>query len=143
MRTIANGAYAKGLRHLLTDVSWETAVLKAVAVNIAAGHYTVDLAVHEFLADVASGDRIDTSAALAGAAVLDDGVLDADNSVLTTVTAGVGVNGGAVVIYAEIGGDSTSVLLLYLDDMSGLPFTPNGSDMDLLWNDGVDKIARV
>lgn len=140
---MANGAYAKGIRHLLTDVAWESAVLKAVAVDIQGGNYSVDLVVHEFLNAIDSVDRVATSAALTGALVNDDGVLVLDPDVLTAVTGGVGVLVGAVIIYAEVGGDTTSPLLLYLDEMSGLPFDPNGTNLDLIWNTGPDGVARI
>jgi hypothetical protein len=67
-------------------------------------------------------------------------VLDAADTAFPTVT---GDPSEAVVIYQDTGTEGTSHLIAYLDTGVGLPQTPNGSNIDLTFPSGADKIGRL
>lgn len=39
----------------------------------------------------------------------------------------------AVLVYKHVGADAVNVPLLYMDSLTGLPFTPNGANVSLIW----------
>jgi hypothetical protein len=60
-----------------------------------------------------------------------DGVFDADNISFTAVT---GNSAEAIVIFIDSGNASSSRLVAYLDTgFTGLPITPNGNDIPVVW----------
>jgi hypothetical protein len=85
---------------------------------------------HEAFDDL-SGIVGSPSAPLASKTVSDLAIFDADDSVLGTV---VGAESEALVIYIDSGTPATDWLVAYIDSGNGLPVTPNGEDIDLIWN---------
>jgi hypothetical protein len=116
-----------------------TATIKLVLVNIASGHYQVNFATDEFLSAIASGDRIAFTAALTGVAIT-DGVFSAGNAVFGGVT---GPACGAFVMFIDTGNPTTSPLIAYFDNYSGLPITPDGSDINVSFPLGANKIFAL
>jgi hypothetical protein len=50
---------------------------------------------------------------------------------------------GAFVIFKLVAADlAQSPLLLYIDQATGLPITPNSGDIILAWDNGTNKIFR-
>jgi hypothetical protein len=130
------------------QIDWRAIDARAVLVNEFTGHYVPDAVGHLYLSDIAAVDRLATTDALTGKVVLPDGVLDADNAILPAVSSGLDelgapIIGSAIVIYQVSGGEGTSPLLLHIDEMAGLPIEPNGTVVDLIWNEGADRIARL
>lgn len=84
---------------------------------------------HHNLSDITSGDIVATSANLSSLAnVL--GVLSAANYRFTALT------GSPVTqawLYFDTGTPSSSTLLVYINQGIGLPFTPNGTDLEVEW----------
>jgi hypothetical protein len=137
---MSNGVYAKSMKKLVDGpgLSWSGALWKVVLVDAT---YTVNLATDSFLSDIASGKRVATSAALTNLAVLDDGVLDADDAAFTAVS---GSTAPYAVVYKDTAGaDTLKELLLYFDTLSGLPITPNGTNVTLTWANDADRIAHL
>lgn len=96
-----------------------------------AADHTFNAATDDFLDDIASGARVATSAALTSKTVT-DGDFDAADVTLSTVT---GDQSEGVLWYRHTGTESTSNLLWYIDTgVTGLPITPNGNDIDLVFN---------
>ena len=100
-----------------------------------------NLTTHEDLADVVSG-MVHESANFTyvdqTTADLDDGIGDADQVDLTSVS---GATVESIVIYRETGVDTTSTLLVYIDVVTpAFPFTPNGGDVSVVWDNGANKI---
>ena len=111
--------YPKALGHLGSgDINLGTASIKCIAVDTGAYTYS---AAHEVLADVASGARIGTSAAIAQTWSA-TGVLDADDFLIPC-----GANHTTVEALVYYSDGATKYLLVYDDTGSGLPITPNGS----------------
>ena len=133
-----NQLYGKGREGFLGgDIDWDADTIKAVALDTAA--YTVSIDTHEFLSSIAAGARIATSAALT-AKTKALGVAGAANVVWGAVT---GASIEAVALYQDTGNEATSRVIAYIDTATGLPVTPNGSDINLNWDTGVNKIFKL
>jgi hypothetical protein len=135
---MANRLYDAAAQRFATgNLDWTAGTFKAVLVDT--GAYAVNIATHDFLSDIAGGARIAISATLTGLTA-SGGACDADNTLFAAVS---GVQSEAVVIFEDSGVDSTSALIAYIDTAPGLPITPNGGDIILNWDNGVDKIFKV
>lgn len=135
---MSNALYDKGREGFLDgSIDWDSNNIKVVLVDT--GAYTVNLATHQFLSDIASGARIATSSNLTTKTVT-AGVADADDVTLTAVT---GTSVEALVLYQDTGTPSTSRLIAYIDTATGLPVTPNGGDISIAWDNGVNKIFKL
>jgi hypothetical protein len=121
--------------------SWTLDVIKVVLVDYAS--YTLDLAAHEFLSDIAPGARVATSSALTGKTRV-NGVLDADDAQFGNVS---GAQSEAVVLFQDTGDPATSRLLYVLDSTApatpGLPVSPNGGPIVVTWDNGPNKIVNM
>lgn len=113
-----------------------TDTIKAQPVDTGAYTYS---AAHQFLSDVAAGARIGTAPTL-GTKSVTNGVFDAADATVSAIT---GVTVEAIVIYKDTGSAATSPLIAYIDSGSGLPFTPNGGDLVLAWDNGANKIFAL
>lgn len=111
--------------------------IKAVLVDT--GLYTFSAA-HEFLSSIASGARVATSPALSSKVVLSGGVFDAADVTLPTVS---GATVEAIAIIHDTGSAATSPLLAWITSAGGLPYPPNGDDIDILWDNGALRIFKA
>lgn len=135
---MANALYDKGREAFLTAaVNWSSDNIKTVLVDT--GAYTLNIATHQFLSDIAGGARIATSANLSSKTVA-AGVADAADVTFSAVT---GVQSEALVIYKDTGSAATSPLIAYIDTATGLPVTPNGADITVTWDNGSNKIFKL
>lgn len=135
---MSNGIFGLGREGFLGgDIDWDADTIKAVAVDTAL--YTVAIDTDQFLSDIAAGARIATSAALSSKTKT-LGVANAANVVYSAVS---GASIEAIVIYQDTGVEATSRLIAYIDTATGLPVTPNGGDINLNWDTGVDKIFKL
>jgi hypothetical protein len=135
---MANALYDKGREAFLSGtISWSSDNIKVVLTD--AADYTVNLATHQFLSDVASGGRVATSGNLASKTVT-AGVADAADVTFSAVT---GDQSECLVIYKDTGSAATSPLIAYIDTATGLPVTPNGADITVTWDNGSNKIFKL
>ena len=134
---MANSLYTKAKQHLIDGtIDLDTNDIRAILVDGA--DYTPVLATHETLADIPAAGRVAVSGALVGKTVT-DGVFDADNKVISAVT---GDQFEYIVLYQHTGAES-ALLILLIDTATGLPCTPNGSDITIAWDDGTAKILQL
>lgn len=137
---MANALFDKARQKFLDgDLDWSSHTIKAVLVDT--GAYSVDLANHDFLDDVASGARIATSSAFASKTST-AGVADADDITFTAVSS-TNPTCEAIVIFRDTTVAGTSELIAYIDTATGLPITPNGSDITVHWSSGSNKIFKL
>jgi len=74
------------------------------------------------------------------------GVLDAADGAFTAVS---GASAEAIIIWKDGGGGgnsqsgTTDLLLLYIDNSTGLPITPNGLNINFTFDSGANKIAKL
>jgi hypothetical protein len=133
---MASGLYDKGRESFLKgEISWNTDDIKIALIDT--GDYTVNLATHQFHSDLSG--IIATSSNLTSKTT-NAGVADAADVVLSLVS---GVTAEALVIYQDSGVSSTSRLIAYIDSATGLPVTPNGSDLTIAWDNGSSKIFKL
>jgi len=109
------------------------------AILIDTADYTVDLSTHDNLDDIPGAARVSVSAALT---LIDcsGGVCDANDGLFSAVSGDISE---AIVLYKHTGTESTSTLIAYIDSGTGLPVTPNGSDIIIQWDDGANKIFKI
>jgi hypothetical protein len=125
----------KGTANLITGSD-----VLAVLVDTNGGTPYTYSAAHEFLSDIPSGARVFTSTALANkTGTL--GVFDADDITMTAVT---GISAEAIVLFLDTGTAATSSLICYLDTgVSGLPVTPSGGNISIIFDSGPNKIFAI
>ena len=135
---MSNQLYDKGRQKFLEgNIAILTDAIKIVLVDSA--DYTADLVNHDFLDDIPAGGRVATSGNLAGKTST-DGVFDATDVTLTAVT---GDPSEYIIGYKDTGVASTSPLLWFIDTATGLPVTPNGGDINVIWDNGANKIFKL
>jgi len=142
---VASALYDPGREGFLAgEIDWDTAVIKCALVR----GYTFSAA-HKFVSDVtgAGGTLVATSAALASKTVT-SGVADAADVTFTAVAAGAAIP--AIVIFqssAVTGGADVAAtaqrLICYIDTATGLPVTPNGQNITLAFDNGVNRIFKL
>lgn len=135
---MASGLFDKGREGFLDgSIDWDTDDIRTILVDT--GAYTVNLATHQTLADVAGAARIAVSGAL-GTKTVTAGVADAADVTFTAVT---GASVEAIVVYKHTGAESAR-LICYIDTAtSGLPVTPNGGDITIQWDNGANRIFKL
>jgi hypothetical protein len=135
---MANALYDLARQAFLdADIDWSANNIKAVLVDTAM--YTVNLATHQFLSDIAAGARLNTSGNLASKDST-AGVADAAD---VTFTGGIAASAEAVVLYVDTGVAGTSRLIAYIDTATGLPAAITAGDVIVQWSDGASKIFKL
>lgn len=135
---MANSLYDYGRGQFLqAGINWLSDTIKVILVNT--GSYTVNTTSHQYYSDVAGG------AIIAGPVTLTSkgataGAASAANVTFSSVS---GSTIGAIIIYKDTGTPSTSPLIAYIDTATGLPITPNGGDIIVTWDTGVNKIFKL
>ena len=130
---MAAAMYPKAKQAFLSaDIDMEADTIQAVIVDGADYTYSSS---HEFLTDVPSGARVAT-ATLASKTVT-NGVFDAADTAFPAVT---GDPSEIVIIFKQTGSDATSRLIVYLD---GVSVTPNGGQINAVWDNGANKIFTL
>jgi len=120
--------------------------MKWRAYLIDTGAYTFSAA-HKFLSSIAAGARIAGPSPVLANKTVTNGVFDADDVTITGVT-GVSVEAVALVKAAATDGaaddaDTAQRLVAWIDTATGLPFTPNGGDVILSWDNGALRIFKL
>lgn len=134
---MANALYGKFKQALLNkEVDLNSDNLGVVAV---ASGYTPNLASDDFLDDISGGDIVATFSPLLSPTIL-LGVFDAADFTFPTVTGSQIVR---LVIFHDTGTPSTSHLIGVIDTAANLPKTPDGTDIDIVWDNGANKIFKL
>jgi hypothetical protein len=135
---MANVMYSKGLEAFLTGkIDWETDTIKAVLIDL--DKYTPSILTHQSLADIPSAARVSVSPALTAKSA-SNGVADAGDITFPSVT---GPQSEALALYKDTGNAATSLLICFIDTAGGLPVYPGGSDISVVWDNGLNKIFRL
>jgi len=135
---MANALYGKG-RQAFADgsIDWVNDTIKVTLVDSA--DYVVSIDVDDFYDDVTAAGRVATATLANATNPL--GVCDADNVTFSAVSGDVCE---ALVIWKDTaGGESTDPLIAYIDTATGLPATPNGSDINVTWSAGANRIFKL
>jgi hydroxyethylthiazole kinase-like sugar kinase family protein len=136
---VANALYPSGRNAGLTgNLDWVNDDFRVVLVD--SGYVYSDA--HDNLDDVTAGLRVATSGAMAGKSA-SGGVADATNTTLTAVS---GDDIAGIIIYRHTGVESTSFLLAYYDSLAAgtmIDVSPDGTDITVVWSDGVTKVFKL
>jgi len=134
---MANQWYGKALESFAGGgINWGSDTIKCL---LATNGYTPSINSDQYVTDVSSGNIVARSSALSSkSATL--GVLDAADITISSVT---GSQCPYLIVYKDSGTDSSSPLLVKIDTGTGLPITPNGGDIAIQWDSGVNKIAAL
>lgn len=137
---MANAIYPKykeALLDSLANIDLNDGDVRVILVDLA--DYTYSSA-HDFLDDVLAAARVAVSGTLANTTVT-NGIFDADDVTLTAVTGDVSE---ALIGYIHTGTESTSRLVWFQDTgVTGLPITPNGGNINIVWDNGANKIFAL
>lgn len=136
---MANAMYPTAKKAILDgDIDFLVDDIKWLLIDTASYTYSDT---DEFRDDIAAG-VVATSAALAGKSTT-GGVFDASD-LSPTFTAVTGATAEALILFKDTGTAGTSRLILYLDTVaSGLPVTPNGGDINVVHDNGANKIFAI
>lgn len=132
---MANAVYPKFLEALWlqpANSNASTGTVKAVLVDTAL--YTYD-STHEFYSSVTG--VVGTPSEITSK-TFTNGYFDGSDIVFTSVS---GSTAEAIILFIDTGTPSTSRLISYIDTATGLPATPNGSNITVSWNaSGIVKV---
>ncbi len=141
---MANSLYDKGRQRFLeAQLNWITDDIKVVMVDTAL--YTF-AASHEYLGSIAPEARVTAPTTLTSKTST-NGAADAQDVTFAAVN---GPSIEALVLYKQVlaldgvtPDDAASILIAYIDTATGLPITPNGGDIIVTWDNGINKIFRL
>lgn len=132
---MANTVYPKFLEALWTqsaNSNASTGTVKAALVDTAVYTYN---AAHEFYSSVSG---VVGTPATVTSKTFTSGFFDGADVVFSAVS---GSTSEAIVVFIDTTDPATSRLISYIDTATGLPVTPNGSDISIAWNSsGIVKI---
>lgn len=133
-----NTLYDKARQRFLEGAfNWNTDTIKCMLVT---NGYSLNATAHEFYTDVTAGAIIGSPATFTSKSTT-GGAADAADVTFAAVAAGTVVD--AIIVFKDTGTPSTSPLIAYLGNATGLPITGNGGDIIIVWDNGANKIFRV
>lgn len=137
---MANALFNKFKESMLSQSPSVDLDSDTIKVALVSAGYTFS-ATHQYYNEIVPASNVvGTSQTLVSKTVA-DGVFDAADVTYTAVT---GAQVTAVVIYKDTGAAASSPLVAYIDSAStGLPVTPNGGDITLVWDNGTNRIFRI
>lgn len=137
---MANSFYTAALQKFLdADIDWSAGNIKAALVR--SSTYTPNLSSDDALNDVTAGGAVVATSSNLTSKTSTGGIADAADVVFPSVSAGAAIQ--YVVIYLDSGTPSTSWLIALIDTATGLPVTPNGTDITVSWDNGTNRILRL
>ena len=133
------GNYEEGIAHIMGgEVDLVNAQISVALIDLT--KYTPDLVNHDTLDEVTE-DALIAERVLIGK-TLDGTTFRADNPVFTNIPTGT-PDVGAFLVFLETGDLNTSLLLYFDEDATNLPVTPDGTDITIPWDLGVNGIFKM
>lgn len=132
---MASAIYPKAKEQMLQGgINLSSGTVKVALIDT--GTYTYSAA-HEFYSSVSG--VVGTPGTI-GTKTFTSGVFDGDDVTFTAVS---GSSVEALIIYIDTGVAGTSRLIAYIDSGTGLPVTPNGGNINIVWDSGSNKIFAL
>ena len=118
-------------------INWTTDDIRCMLVKTGASYN----AAHDFLDDLSGSYDNGRVAASLGSKTCTLGIFDAaDNSLVATAA----TSSIALAFYKYNASDASARLVLWMDTMTGFPFTPAaGQTVNLVWDNGANKIYKM
>ena len=123
-------------REAVQKGTYDMSTMDTRVVLVDHGVDTPNPTVDEDLADIAAGARVKVSGDLASKSIT-NGIYDLSD---VTFTGGTSASVESVVPYRHTGTESTSTLLVFIDTATGLPLPIVGGDVNLVWDNGANKV---
>ncbi len=118
------------------DIQWDADDIRCILIDTE--QYVVDIDTHQFLNSIPVGARVATTTQLQSPTTT-LGIADADDITVVNVT---GVSTEAIVIYTHTGIETTARLIAYIDNV-GVSLVPNGGNVTINWDNGLNKIFKL
>lgn len=135
---MANTLYDKAReRFARGQINWDTDTIKVCLVD--KNVYTPNFTSHEYLSDISASAIVAPGVTLTGKTSV-SGACDANDVTFTAVS---GAESEALIIYKDTGDGASSPLIAQIDSATGLPITPNGGDIIVVWDSGSNKIFKL
>jgi len=146
---MANALYDPGREgFLLGEIDFDTAVIKVAAVRLTAAGSPVFTASQKFVSDLTATHTITGTPVALSSKTGTSGVADAADIVFTALTGT--AQSHVLVVYqssAVTGGADVAAtaqrLIGWIDTGTNIPFTPNGGDVNVAWDNGANKIWKL
>ena len=136
---MANTLYDSGRTLMLSSFDWAATPIDIYLVKTQGTNpYTVNSSTHDNIDDVPVASRIAGPIALGSKTVV-NGAADAADVTFPTV---IGDTAQALILCKHTGADATDTLIAYIDTATGLPITPNGGDIIIVWDNGTNRIFK-
>lgn len=71
------------------------------------------------------------------------GIADADDTLIAAVGSAGSATAHYIVLVNETGASQSSLVGAVIDTATGLPFLPNGGDINIVWDSGANKIFKL
>jgi len=137
---MANALYDLGRQNYLeADIDWLLDDIKVTSID--EDDDVPDLVNDEFLSDILAGAREFQSGNFAGKTST-IGVADASD-LLPAFALAAGDEFESISLYFDTTVAATSPLICNIDTATGLPLTPDGSNVDILWSNAPNKIYKL
>lgn len=135
---MANALYDSGRNGFLTGtLDWDTHTFALYLIDH--GTDTPNVTTDANVSDLTAGARIGGKGTMTTSAP-GAGVADATDVTLTSVS---GNSAESINIFRDTGTEATSTLTVYIDTATGLPITPNGGNINIVWDNGANKIFKL
>ncbi len=135
---MASALYPKAKQSFLSQspsIDLDSGTIKVALVSTTDYTYS---AAHQYKSSVTSyGASTDQTL---GSKAVTDGVFDAGDATFPSVAVDTGKAANALVIYQFVTNDADSPLIAYID---GFSVTPNGGNINVVWDDGANKIFKL
>jgi hypothetical protein len=135
---MANALFDSGRQGFLTGtVDWDTNTFALYLIDH--GTDTPNVSTDDNVDDLLVGARIGPKGTMTASAP-GGGVADATDVTLATVS---GASAESINIFKDSGVESTSTLVAFIDTATGLPVTPNGGNINIVWDNGANRIFKL
>lgn len=133
---MANAIYPKYKEALLSASSNIDMTVEDVKISLIDSDEISYNSTHEFYSDLNANGIVATETLTVN--TLTDGAVKADDVTFSNVS---GDSIESVLIWIDTANASTSRLVAWLDTITGLPYTPDGNNIDIQWNaSGIFKL---
>jgi hypothetical protein len=135
---VTAGNYQNGIDEIMAgNIDLENSRIAVWLIDTSS--YTVDLANHTSQSDVPDAAIIDE--AVLTNKTIDDSTYRADDTVFSSVTSTSTVN--AVLVFLDEDTKAASTLIYYNDEAPEFPITPDGTNITVNWDTGVNGIFKL
>lgn len=131
---MANALYDFARESFLAgDIDW---INDDIIIVLCSTTYTPDIGNDQYYSDIPAGARVAVSSPLSSKTVA-NGVADAADVTFPTVS---GDQINYIVFVKDTGVEATSTLIALFDNATNLPYTPNGNNIELRFDNGMSRI---